>query len=81
VVPVEATVTTNGFFGSLAFDTVNLLADGIGSVVNLEDGNATSGTVSTAAAVTQFTFNVIPEPASLGLLLLGSIGFALRRNK
>ncbi len=80
VVPVDATVTTNGFFGSLAFDTVNLPADGIGSVVNLTDGDATGGTVSTAAAVTQFTFDVVPEPASLSMLLLGTLGFALRRR-
>lgn len=80
VIPTTATVTTNGFFGSLAFDDVNVAGDGIGSVVNISDGNATAGVVATDAAVTQFTFTVVPEPTSLGLLGVGGLTLLRRRR-
>lgn len=80
VIPTTATVTTNGFFGSFALDDVNNINDGIGSVTNITDGNGTTGTVSTDAAITQFTFTAVPEPASLAVLASGGL-LLFRRSR
>ena len=81
VIPTTATVTTDGFFGSYSLDDVNVNNDGIASVTNITDGNATTGAVATDAAITQFTFTAVPEPASLAAIGLVSMGLLARRRR
>ena len=83
VIPSGATVSGAGF-GFLTFDTVNTLDDGIYSVVNIADGGAGMGTLSTAGAITAFSVTAsAPEPATwlLGIVGFGMLGVAgLRRG-
>lgn len=84
LIPSSATVSGTGF-GFLTFDTVNTLDDGIFSVVDIFNGNATTGTLSTAGAITQFTTSqvaAVPEPGTWAMMLMGfgAAGFALRRK-
>ena len=83
LIPTGATVSGSGF-GFLTFDTANDLNDGVFSVVNIGSGSAASGTLSTAAAITQFhTAAAAPEPASWALMMAGVAlaGGALRRRR
>lgn len=71
-IPSGATVSGAGF-GFLTFDTVNTIDDGIYSVVNISDGGATSGTLSTAGAITAFSVSsaAVPEPSTWLMLVAG----------
>jgi hypothetical protein len=85
LIPTGATVSGNGF-GFLTFDTANTLDDGAFSVVNIFDGSSATGTLSTAAAITQFNLAQaapVPEPATWAMMLLGfgAAGTALRRGR
>jgi len=85
LIPTDATVSGNGF-GFLTFDTVNTLDDGIYSVVDIFNGGATTGTQSTAGAITQFTSSqiaAVPEPATWAMMLFGfgAVGVSMRRRK
>ncbi len=86
LIPTNATVSGNGF-GFLTFDTVNTLNDGIFSIVDINNGAATSGTLSTAGAITRFGTQqvqaAVPEPGTWAMMLLGfgGIGLGLRRRK
>lgn len=85
LIPVDATVSGNGF-GFLTFDTVNTLDDGIYSVVDIFNGGATAGTLSTAGAITQFTSSqaaAVPEPATWAMMLVGfgAVGLSMRRRR
>jgi hypothetical protein len=73
-IPSGATVSGAGF-GFLTFDTVNTVDDGVYSVVNLSDGGATSGTLSTAGAITEFSVSsaAVPEP-SVWLMMVTGFG-------
>ena len=64
-IPVTATVSGNGAFGFLTFDTVNTANDGIFSVLDQNNGAATFGQLSTAGAITKFVTASVPEPSSL----------------
>lgn len=84
LVPTNATVSGTGF-GFLTFDTVNTLNDGIFSVVEINNGAATTGFLSTAGAITLFSSAAvapIPEPASWALMIagFGLAGAAMRRR-
>jgi PEP-CTERM motif len=70
--PSGATVSGQGF-GFLTFDTVNTIDDGIYSVVNISDGGAASGTLSTAGAITAFSVSsaAVPEPSTWLAMLTG----------
>ncbi len=85
LIPSSATVSGNGF-GFLTFDTANTENDGVFSVVDIFNGDATSGSLSTAGAITQFTTSqiaAVPEPSTWAMMLLGfgAIGVATRRRK
>jgi PEP-CTERM motif len=71
-IPSGATVSGQGF-GFLTFDTVNTIDDGIYSVVNISDGEAASGTLSTAGAITAFSVSsaAVPEPSTWLAMLTG----------
>ena len=85
LIPTSATVSGSGF-GFLTFDTVNSLDDGIFSVVDINDGAATSGTLSTAGAITSFqtasATGAVPEPATWAMMLVGfaAVGASIRRK-
>ncbi|WP_372785405.1 PEPxxWA-CTERM sorting domain-containing protein [Phenylobacterium sp.] len=84
LIPQGATVSGSGF-GFLTFDTANDLNDGVTSVVNLQ-GPGPAGTLSTAAAITQFhtaSAAAVPEPASWALMIGGMLmtGGALRARR
>jgi hypothetical protein len=70
--PSGATVSGQGF-GFLTFDTVNTIDDGIYSVVNISDGGAASGRLSTAGAITAFSVSsaAVPEPSTWLAMLTG----------
>ena len=73
MIPSGATVSGPGF-GFLTFDTVNTIDDGIYSVVNISDGGAESGTLSTAGAITAFSVSSMaaaPEPGTWLMLVTG----------
>lgn len=73
-IPTTATVSGNGAFGFVTFDTVNTVSDGIFSVLDNGNGGAGTGTASTAGAITQFTFaSGVPEPSSIVLAILGAL--------
>jgi hypothetical protein len=84
-IPTTATVSGAGF-GFLTFDTVNTLNDGIYSVVDINNGAATTGFADTAGAITSFTTSAVtaavPEPASWALMIggFGFAGMAMRRR-
>lgn len=87
-IPTGSQVSGNGAFGFLTFDNVNDFNDGIYSIVNLQNGSATSGTADTSGAITQFVFSPAdttpaPEPVTLSLFAAGLLGmrFKSRRNK
>jgi PEP-CTERM motif len=74
-IPSGATVSGGGF-GFLTFDTVNTVDDGIYSVVNVSDGDATTGTLSTAGAITAFSVGsvgtlAVPEPSTWIMMVTG----------
>jgi hypothetical protein len=71
-IPSGATVSGQGF-GFLTFDTVNTIDDGIYSVVNISDGGAASGTLSTAGAITAFSVSSapVPEPSTWLMTITG----------
>jgi hypothetical protein len=71
-IPSGATVSGQGF-GFLTFDTVNTIDDGIYSVVNISDGGAASGRLSTAGAITAFSVSsaAVPEPSTWLAMLTG----------
>ena len=73
MIPSGATVSGAGF-GFLTFDTVNTIDDGVYSVVNISDGGATSGTLSTAGAITAFSVSAAVPEASTWLMLVAGFG-------
>ena len=85
-VNVLGTVSGSGF-GFLTFDTVNTFNDGIYSVLDISNGAATNGTLSTAGAISLFGGNLVaaaaPEPATWGMMILGFgvVGTAMRRRQ
>ncbi len=82
-IPTTATVSGAGF-GFATFDTVNTASDGVYSVLDNSNGGATTGTASTAGAITQFTYtSSVPEPSSVLLAFVGIVvlpQFAARRR-
>ena len=83
LIPTGATVSGSGF-GFLTFDTANDLNDGVFSVVNIGSGSDAAGTLSTAAAITQFhTGAAVPEPGVWAFMMAGvaMTGGALRRRR
>ena len=83
-IPSGATVSGPGF-GFLTFDTVNTIDDGIYSVVNISDGGAASGTLSTAGAITAFSVSsaAVPEPSTWMMMVtgFGILGAAMWRRR
>jgi hypothetical protein len=83
-IPSGATVSGQGF-GFLTFDTVNTIDDGIYSVVNISDGGAVSGTLSTAGAITAFSVSsaAVPEPSTWLMVIagFGILGAAMWRRR
>lgn len=84
LIPTDATVSGGGF-GFLTFDTANTLDDGVYSVLDIFNGGASTGTLSTAGAITQFTTSqagAVPEPATWAMMLLGfgAVGMSMRRR-
>ena len=83
-IPSGATVSGPGF-GFLTFDTVNTIDDGIYSVVNISDGRAASGTLSTAGAITAFSVSsaAVPEPSTWMMMVtgFGILGAAMWRRR
>ena len=71
-IPSGAKVSGSGF-GFLTFDTVNTIDDGIYSVVNISSGSASSGTLSTAGAITSFVVSPVaaPEPSTWVMMIAG----------
>ena len=51
LLPVTATLTSNGLFGFTTFDQVNTLNDGIYSVLDINSGATATGIGSTAGAI------------------------------
>lgn len=77
---------SGGGFGFITFDTVNTLNDGIFSVVDINNGAATTGTLSTAGAISLFGGTLaaaVPEPATWAMMLLGfgMIGASMRYRR
>ena len=65
LLPVTATLTSNGLFGFTTFDQVNTLNDGIYSVLDINSGATATGIGSTAGAITRFVSEAVvavPEP-------------------
>jgi len=70
-------------FGFLAFDAADNLGDDIFSVVNINSGSAATGTLSTAAAITEVHIAAVPEPAAWAMMICGLLmtGSALRMRR
>lgn len=88
LIPTIATVTPGSGFGFLTFDTVNTVGDGVFSVVDINNGAATTGTLSTAGVIARFTSDPVgapptgvPAPAGLGFLALGAATLAMVRAR
>lgn len=81
-IPTDATLTTAGF-GFLTFDTVNALNDGVYSVFNGDNGDATSGNAGTSGAILRVhsEATAVPEPGTLALFASGLIAVAATRRK
>jgi hypothetical protein len=81
-IPSNATLTTAGF-GFLTFDTVNALNDGVYSVVNGDNGDATSGNAGTSGAILRVHSEAaaVPEPGTLALFASGLLAVAATRRK
>jgi len=85
MIPTTATVSGTGV-GFLTFDTVNSFNDGIYSVIELNNGAATTGFADTSGVITSFTTSpvttAVPEPASWALMIggFGCAGLVLRRR-
>lgn len=82
MIPAGATVSGSGF-GFLTFDTVNTINDGVFSVVNISDGGASSGTLSTAGAITAFSITAVPEPSTWLMTVAGFsvVAAAMQRRR
>jgi hypothetical protein len=67
----------------LLFDSVNVAGDGIASIINRNNGAATTGLYSTSGAIASFQTqaSVIPEPSSLSIVGAALIGLALIRGR
>jgi hypothetical protein len=87
MIPVDGRVTPGSGFGFLNFDTVNLLNDGVYSVFNGGNGNATSGTLGTSGPIIQIRSVAlnetaeVPEPATLGMVAASLLGFGWLRRR
>jgi hypothetical protein len=81
-IPSNATLTTAGF-GFLTFDTVNALNDGVYSVFNGNNGDATSGNPGTSGAILRVHSEAaaVPEPGTLALFASGLLAVAATRRK
>jgi hypothetical protein len=84
-VNVLGSVAGSGF-GFLTFDTVNTVNDGIFSVVDINNGAATTGTLSTAGAISLFggtAVAAVPEPATWAFMVIGFglVGASARRRR
>lgn len=66
--------------GTTQFDAQFLLGDTI-SRVFAGDVNATTGGTDTLGLIAQFTFEQVPEPASLALIALGLAGMGWNRRR
>lgn len=81
LIPTTATVQSTGFFGSVAFDDINNLNDGIYSVTNIDSGSSLTGSPATDGnpVLYNYTPAAVPEPAALALLSLPT-ALVLRRR-
>ncbi|QYE37303.1 PEPxxWA-CTERM sorting domain-containing protein (plasmid) [Polymorphobacter sp. PAMC 29334] len=85
LIPAGTSVSGQGFFLA-SFDTANQPNDGVASVSDIFDGNATRGSIDTSGSITKFTGTAIagtvPEPASWAMMVagFGLVGVAVRRR-
>lgn len=82
IVPVGATVTGNGFFGSFPrFDATSVSTpNGIASLTANADATAALGAFSLGGTVTQFVSTPIPTPGSAAMLAVAGLTAARRRR-
>jgi hypothetical protein len=82
IVPVGATVTGNGFFGSFPrFDATSPASpNGIASLTANADATAASGFFSLGGTVTQFVSTPVPTPGSAALLAIAALTTTRRRR-
>ena len=85
LIPTGTSVGGPGFFLA-SYDAANQVNDGIFSVSDIFNGDATTGTIGTAGTITQFTGTAIagavPEPGTWLLMTagFGLVGFGVRRR-